>query len=350
MKIVSLKSFNQERINEIVAEGFKEIGLEEALPNAKLICIKPNLVTDIKEYIENGANTDIRIIGAVLEYLSKYEVKVFIAEADSGSNIKGRKLKYALKLMGVYDLKKKYSFDIINLSQEEQVEVIIPEAKFLKKIKLAKIVLDADIIINLPKIKTHKYATITCSLKKMFGTIPDPLRIVYHKNIHQTIADLNKLYLDKTYVLTDGIVAMEGSGPIYGKPVNLDLLIFSDSMYCNDIVASRIMNFKLSDIKHIQLTEFYLDDEDKEYILLEGILLNSFTKKFDPAKQNLYMKIEGKLMHYRIIVKLLNNEWIQRNITFHFREIQKRLRGGSSSWYLKSKFGTKNKVFIKKNV
>jgi len=335
MKIVSVYKFQEEKIDQTIQKGFKEIGLDKALKKAKSVFIKPNLVTDIKEYIQNGANTDIRIIEGVLKYLSKYDLKIYLGESDTGTKIKGRKLKYALKLMGVYDLKKKYNFNIVNLTKEKQAEINIPNAEFLKKIKLSKIVLDSDIILDLPKIKTHKYSKITCALKNMFGTIPDPLRVVYHENIHQTLADLNRIYLNKTYVLTDGIIGMEGDGPIYGNPIKLNVLIFSDSMYCNDLVACKIIKLNPYSVTHLKLISSYLPSKDKQYDLIAHVLLRDICKKFEPSKKNLFIILEGKLMQHKWIVKILFNEWTQRNITFHFRNFLKKLRGGSYSWYVK---------------
>jgi len=169
----------------------------------------------------------------------------------------------------------------------------------------------------------------------MFGTIPDPLRIVYHENIHLALAELNKLFLDKTFVLTDGIVAMEGKGPIYGKPVNLNILLFSDSMYCNDLVACKTMKISSKKVEHLNLVGDYLEKENKNYELIEHVSLLKIAKKFELSEKNLYVKIEGKLMQNRWVVKILFNEWIQKNITYHFRNTLKKFRGGSSSWYVK---------------
>jgi len=350
MKIVSLYKFEEKKIDYLVEKGFKEIELDKELKKVKKVFIKPNLVTDIPQYIKNGANTDIRIIEAVIKYLTKYNLTIYLGEADSGTKIKGRKLKQALKLIGVYKLKKKYKFKIINLTKDKLVQVNIPKAKLLKNLKLGKTILDCDLIIDLPKIKTHKYATITCALKNMFGTIPDPLRIIYHSNIHLAIAELNKIYYPKTYVLTDGIIAMEGKGPMFGEAVNLNVLMFSDSMYCNDIVACKIMKLNPNTVEHLNLVSANLNSRDKKYKLIEHISLNKISKKFEPSKKNLFMAIEGKLMQHKIIVKIVYNEWVQKNITYHFRHILKNLRGGSSKWYIEKPIKEKNKtILIEKN-
>lgn len=335
MKIVSLYKFNEKELDKTIAKGFEEIGLDKALKSARSVFIKPNLVTDVPEYIKNGANTDIRIVEGVLKYLSKYDLKISIGESDTGSKVKGRKLEYALKLMGIDALKKRYKFDIVNLTKDKQIEVNIPNAEFLKKIKLAKIVINSDIIIDLPKIKTHKYSKITCALKNMFGTIPDPLRIIYHENIHQTLADLNRIYLNKTYVLTDGIVGMEGDGPIYGNPIKLNVLLFSNSMYCNDLTATKIMGLKSGDIKYLELVGSYLSNENKKYKLINHIQLKKIKKNFKLPKKRIFSKLEGKAMQYKPFVKIIFNVWFQKNISYRLRHVLKKLRGGSYSWYIK---------------
>ena len=247
----ALYRFSEEKIDDIVAKGFKAFGIDDKLKDNNLVMVKPNLVSDVKEYIENGCNTDIRIIESILKFLQNFNAKVVIAESESGTRVKGRKLQRALDYMGVTALKEKYDFQIVNLTYDEQIPVVFENGLILKKLNMGKTSLDADLIINLPKLKTHKYATITCALKNMFGCIPDPLRVVYHRNIHKTIADINSLFIDKTFVVLDGIRCMEGQGPIWGNSIDMNLMGFCDDMLVNDCVCAEIMGFEPLEIKHI---------------------------------------------------------------------------------------------------
>jgi len=311
--------------------------MPKKLKKVKSVFIKPNLVSDVKEYIQQGSNTDIRIIEAVIKYLSQYpHLKIYLGESEVGTTIKGRKVDLALKVMDIPKLQEKYNFAIINLTQDDQVLIKIPRAKFLKQVKMSQTLMSADLIINLPKIKTHKYATITCALKNMFGVIPDPLKIIYHQNIHQVLADLNKLFYKKMFVVTDGIIGMEGSGPLYGTRRKLDLLVFADNPLFNDaVVAKEIIKVPLSRVKHIQLTNQWAKHNLNQIKLKGDYQLTHKIKPFQPVTSNLFIKIEGKLMQYPWLVKILFSDWFRKNISHRLAPILTKLRGGSYSWYEK---------------
>ena len=100
MNKYALYRFDERKLDSIISNNFKLFGINKKLKTYKLVMIKPNLVTDIKEYIDNGANTDTRIIESVLKYLSKFKVRVVITESETGTKVKGRKLQRALDFAG----------------------------------------------------------------------------------------------------------------------------------------------------------------------------------------------------------------------------------------------------------
>jgi len=330
MKKIALYKFNEKKLDLLISKGFKQFDMDKKLKKMKLVMIKPNLVTDIKEYIDNGANTDIRIIESLLKYLSKFNLRVVIAESETGTKIKGRKLHKALSLMGVIKLREKYNFDIVNLTYDKQIPVNF-NGKTLKTVSMGKTSLDADLIINVPKLKTHKYSTITCALKNMFGTIPDPLRVIYHRNIHQTIFDLNSIYLDRTFVVLDGITAMEGKGPLFGEKVDMNLIGFSNDMVVNDIMGAKLMGFDPHEVKHLN---YYIRNE----INIEEVgdlKVNDIARKFEPCKKNLFVKVEEQLMRNPHLVRFLLSDFVRKNISYNLRKVIKKFRGGSYNWYIK---------------
>jgi len=335
MNKFSLYKFDEDNIDSIISREFRYFGIDKKLENSKLVIIKPNLVTDIDKYIQNGANTDVRIIESVIKYLSTFNCKVVIVESETGTKIKGRKLNKALELMGVKKLKDKYNFDIINLTNDVQVTVNF-NGCILKCVKMGKTSLDADLIINIPKLKTHKYSTITCSLKNMFGLIPDPLRVIYHRNIHKILADLNNLFIDKTFVILDAIKCMEGQGPIYGTPVDMNLIGFCDDMLVNDYIGAKIMGIDPFEVKHIKYFNEKYHNIALDKISFRGKLkVEDVAIKFEPCKKNLFIRIEEQLMRNPPIVRFLLSDFIRKNVFYHMRKGLKKLRGGSYDWHVK---------------
>lgn len=334
MNQVVLSKFSEQKLDELIAQGFRFFGLDQKLPTIRSVFLKPNLVSDNPEYIAQGANTDVRIIRAVIKYLASFpNLQIRLGESESGSKLKGRRLAQALSVMGVTNLQRQYPFEIVNLTNDQQVEVTIPGGRLIKKIQLGRSLVETDLIINLPKIKTHKYATITCALKNMFGVIPDPRRVVWHKNIHQALSDINRLFYRKMFVITDGIIGMEGNGPLYGRKVDLGLLLFADDPIYNDIVATKLMGLPTEKVKHIQLCLQWAGVDPTNYSIVDKNI-SSFRRSFRPAKPNIFVWLEGRLVQHRWVVNILYNEWFQRNITYHLRHLLKWLRGGSYSWYI----------------
>ncbi|MGA2323252.1 MAG: DUF362 domain-containing protein [Sedimentisphaerales bacterium] len=331
----ALYRYDPGRVFDIVSKGFELFQLSQKLRQASLVMIKPNLVSDVEEYICNGSNTDINLIEAVLKYLSDFPCRVVIAESETGSKVKGRRLQRALDFMGVMALKSKYNFDVVNLTYDERKTVVLKKGLLLRKIDLGKTSLDADLIINMPKLKTHKYATITCALKNMFGCVPDPLRVIYHRNIHKAVADINSIYFDKTFVVLDGIRGMEGQGPLFGTPVDMNIVGFCDDSLVNDMVCAKIMGFDPKEIKHVELFKKYYYPAAIDNVEFAGeIRPEDVSRKFVRSHKNAFVRVEEQLMRSRTIVRILHSDFVRRHFTYHFRGIFKKLRGGSYTWYV----------------
>ena len=338
----ALYRYQPDKLNEIVAQGFSLFGIDKKIRKGALVMIKPNLVSDVAEYIANGCNTDVYLIEAVLKFLSQFDADVVIAESETGSKVKGRRLQRSLDYMGVTALANRYKFRVVNLTHDEQKPVTFKDGLLLKQLMMGRTSLEADLIINMPKLKTHKYATITCALKNMFGCIPDPLRVVYHRDIHKTVADINSLFFDRTFVVLDGIRCMEGQGPIFGKGIDMNLVGFCDDMLVNDVVCAKIMGFDPQTVRHIQLFRRRYHDISLTNIEMIGQLqIEEVSRPFAPSRKNWFIRIEEQLMRNRYVVRVLFSEFFQQHITYHFRNLLKRLRGGSFSWYADEGFDDK---------
>ena len=90
----------------------------------------------------------------------------------------------------------------------------------LSELWLPKSLLTADVVISMPKIKTHHWAGVTLSLKNLFGVVPGsvygwPKNVLHWQGIDNSIVELAAT-IPIHYVITDGIVAMEGNGPLHG--------------------------------------------------------------------------------------------------------------------------------------
>jgi len=126
-------------------------------------------------------------------------------------------------------------------------EVQLPGSPFTQRFTLAEGVLEADGVINLPKLKTHQLTRITGAVKNLFGCIPGLLKAEFHVKIQdprdfaRMLVALNLLVRPRLHIL-DGIVAMEGNGPRSGDPVAMEVLLFSRDPIALDSVFCRLID------------------------------------------------------------------------------------------------------------
>lgn len=338
---VAIFSLFKKNIDRIVETGFHEFGMEDKFKNSKKIFIKPNLVSDTDEHIKAHCNTETILIEAILKYLQRYNVKIYLGESELNAGLIGRRLSIALEKMGVTELQKYYDFKIVNLTTEPSHRKVIYKFEnsiYLKRLELNKILFEVDYIINLPKIKTHKFSIITCAMKNYFGLIPDPFRVKYHNHLNKVLADLNSLFIDKTFNVVDGIVAMEGNGPKWGEPVPLNILIFGDDSAIVDTLVSKVMQIDPEEINYLKLfTTHYHSINLKDLDIIGNINIEEISYPFKRSKLNLYMKFERYILPFSWFHRPLFSNFSVKYILYPLRHLIKKIRGGHCSFYINNK-------------
>lgn len=299
-------------------------------PGLKVV-VKPNLITDNPEYIARGANTSIPVLEALLSILADAGCDVVVGESEVGTNVQGRRLAQAVRYMDLDNLCKHYGATFANFTEDRKVRVPLNGLHF-KSFDLSYRQADAELVITVPKIKTHKYATMTCSLKNMYGMIPEGRRVIYHRWLSKAITDINTVFQGRLITLVDGMVAMEGNGPVYGDPVEMNMILASQDLVAADTICAQLIGLDPRSIEHLQMAEQYGLGSSCEIELVgdEGALP---WRVFRPAKLNAYRTFEHRLMRSPL-VHILISDWFQRHISSRLRPLTRRLRGGSFSWYL----------------
>lgn len=141
---------------------------------------------------------------------------------------------------------------LVNLREGGFVEVGC-NGHFLDKIYLSRIALDADVIVNLPKLKTHSLTILTGGVKNMYGTIPSGLRMRFHgeyarkEDFGQVLTDIFSAIKPQLTIM-DGIVAMEGEGPASGGLRRLGVVLASQDAVAVDAVVAKMVGLNPMDI------------------------------------------------------------------------------------------------------
>ena len=115
--------------------------------------------------------------------------------------------------------------------------------------------LATDLVVSMPKMKTHHWAGATLSMKNLFGTVPGeiygwPKNMLHYNGIDRSIVELARIFR-KTFAIVDGVVGMEGNGPIQGRPVRAGVLVMGTDLVAVDATCCRIMGINPKRINYI---------------------------------------------------------------------------------------------------
>jgi uncharacterized protein (DUF362 family) len=229
-----------------VRELLEQCRWKELVPAQATVVIKPNLCTERREQIHT-ANTSLSLLRAVCEVVREQTSRITIVEADGARY----SAEAAFENNGVYSLCRELNLEAKNLSRDPLVDMPDPR---LKGFGMARTWLEADVFITLPVMKTHATTVFTGALKNQWGCIPRYDRILLHKYLHELIATINQLR-PVTLALMDGLVGMQGRGPINGYPIDLNVLLASRDPVAIDATAMRLIGLEPARCRHANYAE-----------------------------------------------------------------------------------------------
>lgn len=267
---VGIKNFSDKDIGKAVGRAIDNLNFNFN-GNIQNIVIKPNLCYYWDS--STGETTDPRVVSAVIDHVrSKVGngVNISIAEADASA----MKTKYSFKVLEYDKLSQKKKVALVNLSEGDvaDVKVRVREKEFV--LPLNNLLLNADLIINVPKLKTHSFIGVTCSLKNMFGAISKPRKYSYHSKLPYVIVAVNKT-VKSHIILVDGIIA-KGA---YSK--KLGVVMAGDNPLATDFIAAKIMGWNPKSVQYIRMAEQEHIGRTKDIMLIEeGVKLAEVRKSF----------------------------------------------------------------------
>jgi len=233
------------RGHEPVLRALDLIDYKKALTGWERVLIKVNFIST--KTWETGATTDPIVVEAIIHGLREMPVEVHVVESDATMTNADK----AFKVTGMREMCERNGVEWINLRHiKEKVTIPVPDGETLSKIKVPRIVTESA-IISAAKLKTHSGTGVTLGMKNMFGLLPDKFKAKYHaRGIGKVVVDINSV-LRPALTVIDGFVAMEGRGPVHGKPVQMDLVIAGADPVATDASACRIMGIDPHEIWHV---------------------------------------------------------------------------------------------------
>lgn len=259
--VIRCSAYN-EKLEEVLMQGLRLFDLD--LSNRSVL-LKPNLV----DYIPGDAiNTHPRMTTAAAECFRRLgATRVVVAEGPGHQ----RDTQLLLAESGYADQLKAQNVPFVDLNRDELQRVKLCSAYTdLGYLWLPRTVLESDFVVSMPKIKTHHWSGVTLSLKNMFGVVPGakygwPKNILHWKGIQQCIIDLCAT-VPIHFVIADGIVGMEGNGPLNGAPRHLGMIVLADDAVAADATCARLMGIHPDNVLHIHETSKFLGNSSLELI------------------------------------------------------------------------------------
>jgi uncharacterized protein (DUF362 family) len=216
----------------------------------KTVLLKPNLVgLDPLGVV----NTHPSVIAAAREcFLKLGASEVFIGDGPAMD----RDTQAILESIRLQEYTGRLDGGFVELNLDDVTRVPLrTHASRLSELYLPKTALGVDFLVSMPKLKTHHWAGVTLSLKNMFGVVPGscygwPKNVLHWAGIDRAILDVNAAVMPD-FAIVDGILGMEGNGPIQGAPKASEVLVFGSDPVAVDATCCRVMGLSPDRIKYL---------------------------------------------------------------------------------------------------
>ena len=209
------------------------------------VLIKPN-ICHVRGY-ETGATVDPYVAKCLVDWLLKtYQIRrITIGEADATR----LNVDVAFRVLGWRRMFESYrKVQLLNLSKDTRITV----RQGRREWTMSRTYMNSDFLISLAKLKTHTVTKISCNLKNIYGANPVKYKAQYHDYLDGAICAINHIRV-ADLCLVDGIIAMEGDGPIGGTAKAMGLLIVGSNPVATDYAVAQVMGFRPERISHLKL-------------------------------------------------------------------------------------------------
>lgn len=216
----------------------------------KTVLLKPNLVSPDPL---GAINTHPAVIAAAREsFLRLGAAQVLIGDGPAMD----RDTEAILESMRLKEFTGSLAENFVDLNVDDVVRTSLPtRASRLKELYLPKTVLGVDFLVSMPKLKTHHWAGVTLSLKNLFGIVPGgcygwPKNVLHWAGIDRAILDIAAA-ARPDFAIVDGVLGMEGNGPIQGTPKPAGVLILGDDPVAVDATSCRVMGLRPEKVDYL---------------------------------------------------------------------------------------------------
>jgi uncharacterized protein (DUF362 family) len=238
--VASAPSYESD-LESAIRNGFQELGIGRDWIKGKSVMLKPNLVEPSVD--APHINTHPAVVRAAAEVFRHWDAReVFVAEGQGNC----RDTYWVLDQSRLGPVLEDAKIQFVDLNHDD-VFVVKNSLRrtSLRGLYLPKTLRRADVVVSMPKMKTHHWAYVTLSLKNLFGLMPGicygwPKNVLHYAGIPGSILDIAAA-VHPQLAIVDGIIGMEGDGPIMGRPKESKVLVLGRNLPAVDATATRLM-------------------------------------------------------------------------------------------------------------
>ncbi len=240
----SANEYNCEEIYLILKAQIEMLGLDISAFAGKTVMLKPNLL--LKFAPERAATVHPSLVYAAGRIFVEAGARVILAESPGGPYTQGI-LRGIYKTSGMEEASEMAGFELNLDTSEFSVKYELGERS--KHFNFIKPLENADLVVNLCKLKSHSMATMTAGVKNLFGTIPGTQKVEFHSRFPKhsdfaaALVDLTSCICSNVPVLTfcDAVIGMEGNGPSAGEPRKIGCIMASENPFALDLLCAHII-------------------------------------------------------------------------------------------------------------
>lgn len=320
ISLVKCSDYEQEKVEKAVLESLNLIGgLENFVKTGQKVLLKPNLLAG--EPPEKAVTTHPAVVRAVIRLVKACGGIPMVGDSPGLEfNPNYNLFKKICQTTGIWAAVEEEGAEIVHFGSAKK-EVEFPEGRIYKKIILSEAVTKADVIINLPKLKTHSLTTYTGAVKNLFGCIPG----LHKAEIHFRAAEKRDMFcrilvdiyrlVKPSLTIMDAVIGMEGEGPHHGSPKEIGLILAGTDGVALDTVACSLIGIDplsiltnkfgqedgagISDLKEIEVIGEKIEEvKIKNFRVVKGL---GFTEKLPAFCRNF-------LTNYLFVKPTLNKE------------------------------------------
>ena len=235
-------SYDPTALNEVLSRSLSALGVGEDFFRGKRVLVKPNLVLAKKP--EEAATTHPAMISALAGILFERGAESVTLADSPGGPFSAAALNHVYRVCGMDKVDPR-----VKLNDDFTFRPVRADGVKLKTFRMISAALDADVIVDVCKFKSHSLTGMSCAVKNLFGLIPGTEKFEMHNafpnlpDFSEMLADLGETVLrEKPFLaLCDGILSMEGNGPTHGKPVETGFVLTSRDPFALDVIAEHMM-------------------------------------------------------------------------------------------------------------